>query len=436
MRNSVSVEQHLDRVLRWLPRTESETVSLAVACERTTAKDIRATFDLPPWDNSAMDGYAVRAEDTKGAVTDSPLKLTVKEEVRAGAAASVTLSPGEAAAITTGAPIPQGATAVVPIEDVLGFDPARPSAGAEAPDSICVTTPASRGRHIRRRGEDIQTSDIVLTAGTRLLAHHIGAAAAVGAAEVIVSARPRVAVIATGDELVEPGTALTHGKIPDSNSHLVANQVRAAGGDVVLRTRVSDDPDQLRRVLAETAEYTDAVVLTGGASVGAHDVSRLVLAPLSPAGGSPTAHHPSHHGPDVSFVQVQMQPGKPQGFGLLEDGRPAWILPGNPVSVLVSTALFVNPGIAAMQGRTNHRPVWRETSVATMWTSRPGRTQYIPVRLETSGGREFVRPAHDRGSGSHLAARLGLATGLVKVGAETVEVHPGDSVMFLDLSRP
>lgn len=441
---TITVEQHLQRVLRWLPITRTESVSLDEAVDRTTAKEITASLDLPPWDNAAMDGYAVRVADTVEATPDQPVTLRVIGSIGAGARAHRQLSSGEALAITTGAPVPETATSVVPIEDVVGFDPAQPTAGAKTPEHIQLTAPPADGKHIRRRAEDVYAGESVLAAGIRMSAHHVGAVAAAGVAEVPVKARPKVAVIATGEELVDPGSPLAHGQIPDSNSYLVAAQVRAAGGDVVLRTHVGDDPNELRRVLAETADHSDAVVLTGGASVGAHDVSRLVLAPDAPAGYSVDDERGDHrlHDAAVQFVRVQMQPGKPQGFGVLDDGRPVWVLPGNPVSALVSTVLFVCPGLAAMQGRVMTTPAWRAVTTATGWVPPGGRTQYLPVRsvgpddeLFPAGRSEgeVISPAHERGSGSHLAARLGLATGLVRIPAAVESVSAGDTVMYREL---
>lgn len=441
---TITVEEHLQRVLRWLPGTRTETVSLDEAAGRTTAETILAPLDLPPWDNSAMDGYAVRVADTLEASPGQPATLRVIGSISAGTSAPHHLSSGEAVAITTGAPVPETATAVVPIEDVLGFDPAQPTAGAKTPEHIQLTAPPVAGRHIRRRAEDVRTGDTVLAAGIRMSAHHVGAVAAVGVAEVPVRVRPKVAVIATGEELVDPGSRLAHGQIPDSNSYVVAAQVRAAGGEVVLRSHVGDEPDELRRLLSETADHSDAVILTGGASVGSHDVSRMVLAPDAPAGYSVDDDRSDHRLDDaaVQFVRVQMQPGKPQGFGVLDDGRPIWVLPGNPVSALVSTVLFVCPGISAMQGRVMRAPAWRAVTTATGWVPPRGRTQYLPVRSVTpendtgtamhSQG-EMVSPAHERGSGSHLAARLGLATGLVRIPAAVEKVSAGDTVLYREL---
>lgn len=245
-------------------------------------------------------------------------------------------------------------------------------------------------------------------------------------------------VVSTGSELVLPGEPVRRGQIPDSNSHLLAALVRAAGGEVVHRGQVPDDPEQARALLAETAAASDAVVITGGASVGAHDVARLVLAPgadggtpldRSPAPVDETA--PSGAGPAVRFDRVAVQPGKPQGFGLLPDGRPVWSLPGNPVSAWVSFVLFVEPGLWAMQGRARPVAHWQPVTTVEGWRSPPRREQVVPVRVVSAPGEALrIAQATERGSGSHLAGRMARATGLARVPAATTEVSAGDTVLY------
>lgn len=434
----VTVEAHQQRVLALVPVLPEEEAGLEAAAGRTLSRDAVAALDLPPWDNSAMDGYAVRAADTQAARGDRPVRLDVVAELPAGTDQDPRLQPGQAARIMTGAPMPTAADAVVPLEDTVGWDPAAPTAGSARPDHVWLEAPVRASRHVRPRGDDIRAGDRVAAAGEELTAHRLAAVAAAGTGRVAVRRRPRVVVVSTGSELVLPGEPVRRGQIPDSNSHLLAALVRAAGGEVVHRGQVPDDPEQARALLAGTAAASDAVVITGGASVGAHDVARLVLAPgadggtpldRSPAPVDETA--PSGPGPAVRFDRVAVQPGKPQGFGLLPDGRPVWSLPGNPVSAWVSFVLFVEPGLWAMQGRARPVAHWQPVTTAEGWRSPPRREQVVPVRVVSAPGEPVrIAQATERGSGSHLAGRMARATGLARVPAATTEVSAGDTVLY------
>lgn len=368
------------------------------------------------------------------------------------------MAPGQAARIMTGAPLPTDADAVVPLEDTVGWDPTAPTAGTARPDHVALSSPVTAGRHVRPRGDDVRTGHRVAVTGQELTPHRLSAVAAAGIAEVAVRSRPRVVVVSTGSELVAPGEPVRRGQIPDSNSQLLTALVRASGGEVVHRGQVSDDPAQLRDLLESTVATSDAVIVTGGASVGAHDVARLVLAPdavggvplegRSPGTGSPDAgyHTPgrarggtgSPSAPPteiddrvVRFDRVAVQPGKPQGFGLLPDGRPVWSLPGNPVSAWVSYLVFVEPGLLAMQGRAKPLADWQPVTADEGWRSPPRREQFVPVRVVSSPGEApRVAQATERGSGSHLAGRMARATGLARVPATTTEVSAGDTVLY------
>ncbi|MDI3330616.1 MAG: molybdopterin molybdotransferase MoeA [Micrococcus sp.] len=441
----VPVARHQERVLRVVPVLPEEPVPLQAAAGRTLARDAVAALDLPPWDNSAMDGYAVRSPDAASASTHSPVRLDVVAELPAGTDLDPPLAPGQAARIMTGAPMPTDADAVVPLEDTVGWDPAAPTAGTTQPDHVRLGSPVTAGRHVRPRGDDVRTGHRVAAAGQELTPHRLSAVAAAGIAEVTVRRRPRVVVVSTGSELVAPGEPVRRGQIPDSNSHLLAALVRAGGGDVVHRGQVSDDPDELRGLLESTAAISDAVIVTGGASVGAHDVARLVLAPDA-AGGVPLDRAaqagpaadagPATAAPDadesaVRFERVAVQPGKPQGFGLLADGRPVWSLPGNPVSAWVSYLVFVEPGLLAMQGRARPLADWQPVTTEDGWRSPPRREQFVPVRVVSAPGEPVrVAQATERGSGSHLAGRMAHATGLARVPADTTEVSAGDTVLY------
>lgn len=442
-----SVQEHRRRILGLVPLLAADEVPIEQAAGRTLAADAIAALDLPPWDNSAMDGYAVRSADTATATAAAPVRLSVLTELPAGTEADPALAPGQAAAIMTGAPLPSDADAVVPVEDTLGWDPAAPTAGSATPASVDLGRPVQAGRHIRRSGEDVRAGHVVATSGQPLAPQRLAALAAAGIPRVSVRRVPRVVVVATGSELVAPGQPVQRGQIPDSNSILLAALVQATGADVVHRARVSDDPAGLREVLAQTAENSDAVIVTGGASVGAHDVARLVLAPASSGGilldaaGGTVGQAPEHDAghtaaqdPAVRFERVSVQPGKPQGFGLLPDGRPVWSLPGNPVSAWVSYLVFVEAGLLGMQGRTTTAPTWYPATAVEAWRSPPRREQYVPGRVVSGPGEPLrVAQATERGSGSHLAGRLARATGLIRVSAETDEVSSGDSVLYRPL---
>lgn len=378
---------------------ESRSVLLGESLGLVLAEDVVARFAVPPFDNSAMDGFAIRTLD----VAHPPVTLRVTEDIAAGAFESHTISHGEAARIMTGAPLPEGADAVVPVEEtdaVLGPAP--------LPSSVEIRDRVSPGRHIRRRGEDVGEGNLVLTAGTRLNPAAVASAAAVGYGEVRVVRRPRVGVIATGAELELPGAALAPGQVPDSNSVLLLGLLTQFGADVVTRTS-SDNPSEFRAILDEVASGVDLIVTTGGVSVGAFDVVRQVI------------------GDDGDFGRVAMQPGKPQGMGRYR-GIPLLAFPGNPVSVFVSAWLFARPLIARLSG-AEYRHSWISARAGISWTSPTGRAQYLPAVFV-----EDVIPAHRLGSQSHAIGLLHLANVLARVGAETEEVRDGDKVevMFLN----
>jgi len=362
------------------------------------AQDVRSDEHLPRWDNSAMDGYAVRAADVTPGVT-----LRVVADLAAGSADEPRVEPGTAARIMTGAPLPLGADAVVPVEVTDG-----------GTVTVTITTPPAPGDHIRRAGEDAVPGDLVVSAGTALGPAHIAALASVGRPSALVHRRPRVAVVSTGDELVVPGTPLLRGQLPDSNSWLLAAAVREAGGVAVRLGPVGDDPEALHAMLLAIHDV-DLIVTSGGVSMGAYDVVKAALADE----------------PGVEFVQVAVQPGKPQGLGRLPDGTPIVTLPGNPVSSFASFEMFVRPALRRMAGHTDvERPTLTAIS-DDAWTTPPGRAQVMPVRFVSDGGHPHVVRATGRGSGSHLVARLALAEGLAVIPAPTESVAVGDRLRVL-----
>ncbi|QTX03866.1 gephyrin-like molybdotransferase Glp [Agromyces archimandritae] len=396
------VEAQQARVLAAVRVLGSESLPLGAAAGRTTAAEVRAAVPIPVFDNSAMDGYAVHAADLTAASAERPSLLPVVADLAAGTDLTPELPQGAAARIMTGAPLPPGADAIVPVEDTDG-----------GVDRVSIRRAPVRGAHIRRAAEDLAVGDSVLAAGVRLTPARLAAAAAAGHGSLEVRRRPRVAVVATGSELVAPGAPLRPGSIHDSNSTLLAGLVVGADAELVLAERVPDDDAALIAALARArAVGVDAIVLSGGASVGAYDVARSVLEPRG-----------------IAFRRIAMQPGKPQGFGVLE-GVPVFALPGNPVSVAVSFEVFVRPALRTMQGRAPFPPPVHALA-AVGWRTPPERRQYAPVALEYDGPTLLARPASAGGSGSHLAGSLALADGFAVVPAERSEVRPGDELAVM-----
>ncbi|HVX07566.1 gephyrin-like molybdotransferase Glp [Humibacter sp.] len=416
----LTVEQWQERVLASVGRTGDETVPLADAQARTVAVDVRTRHPVPLFDNSSMDGYAVRHSDVRGATPEHPVQLVVVADAPAGSGADPVLPAGAAVRVMTGAPVPSQADAVVPVEDTVEHhDAGRWVEPTDQVASVHVLAEPVPGRFIRRTGEDAESGTTVLHAGRVLTPAALASIAAAGWDAVRVSRRPRVVVVSTGSELVAPGTPPSRGMIPDSNTALLTALVQDAGGVVVDRALVSDDPARLLALLdALSPDQVDAVVLSGGVSAGAFDVVKAAL---------------TDHG-SVTFARLAMQPGKPQGFGRLASGIPAYCLPGNPVSSLVSFELFVRPALAAMLRRSVTRREVLEATAGAGWSSPAGRRQYIPVSVEHDGGAPVVRPSAAGGSGSHLVASLAAAEALAVVAEGVTEVRPGDRVGMLPLA--
>ncbi|PWD52540.1 molybdopterin molybdenumtransferase MoeA [Serinibacter arcticus] len=404
----VTVADQLARVLAAVVALPPHEVALADAYDRRLAADVRTLVPIPAWENSAMDGYAVRYDDVAHAGPDAPVTLRIVADLPAGSSLDPALAPGECARIMTGAVLPTDADAVVQLEHTDRTDPM-----AGVADTVTVLRTVERGQHLRGAGEDLGVDALVAAAGTTATGTVLSALSSAGHGSVRVHPAPRVTVISTGSELVAPGAPLRRGEIPDSNSLLLAGLVRRAGGEVLAVLRVPDEPAALEAAIAR-AGGSDVVVLTGGVSAGAYDPVKQVFA------GSD----------DVRFASVAMQPGKPQAFGRLPSGPLLFGLPGNPVSAWVSFHVFVLPALLALQGA----PVSELTvtpSRATAgadWGTPPGRTQYLPARMTLVNGSLVATPVASRGSKSHLVGSLAAANGYAIVPAEVDRVHAGEVV--------
>ncbi|MFF4547474.1 gephyrin-like molybdotransferase Glp [Streptomyces sp. NPDC001435] len=419
-----SVDEHLEDILATVRPLDPIELQLLDAQGCILVDDVTVPVSLPPFDNSSMDGYAVRVADIAGASEEFPAVLEVVGDVAAGAAHLARVGPGQAARIMTGAPLPPGAEAVVPVEwtdgglgegPVSGM-PARSLAPEGATGHVNVYRPAEARAHVRAVGSDVRAGDRALEAGTVLGPPQIALLAAIGRGTVRVRPRPRVVVVSTGSELVQPGEELGSGQIYDSNSFALTAAARDAGAIAYRVGAVVDDAETLRSTIEDQLIRADLLVTTGGVSVGAYDV---VKEALSHVGDEDEA------GGGVEFRKLAMQPGKPQGFGSIgPDHTPLLALPGNPVSSYVSFELFVRPAIRALMGLADlHRPTTRATLKADRALSSP------------KGRRQFVRATHTEGeatpvggAGSHLVAALAHADALIVVPEDVESVEPGTEV--------
>lgn len=397
------VSEHLAGILadaRPLPPT---TTALADAEGLVLAEDVAAEWSLPSFDNSSMDGYAVIAADVAGAHPDAPIVLPVTGDLAAGVMATERLQPGTAMRIMTGAPVPEGADAVVPVEWT--------DAGTQ---SVSIHRTPDMGAHVRRIGEDIAAGATVAESGTVITSRVIAILASVGRNAVLAHRRPRVCVISTGDELVEPGVRPGPGQLVDSNSYMLAAAVREAGAHAHRVGPVPDDEVVLAGILVDEAARCDLILTSGGVSMGAYDTVKAVLTSM---GG-------------VNFVKVAMQPGMPQGSGAVA-GTPIVTLPGNPVSSYVSFEVFVRPLIRLMLGfdATERRRVHAVCSRA--FTSPAHKTQFARVKLFARDGLLVAEPEGPQGS--HIIGGLSRADGLAIIPPERTEVAEGDELVVMDL---
>jgi len=427
-----SVEDHLAEILGTIRPLAPTELSLGDALGLVLAEDVAAASALPSFDNSAMDGYAVHAEDVAAATEENPVTLPVVAEVAAGDIGAYALSPGTSIRIMTGAMLPHGTEAIVPVEWTDGGS-AR----------VTIRAKADYGNAIRLAGGDAKAGEVLVTAGTRLRPMHIAVIAAAGRGAVLVRPRPRVVVLSTGSELAEPGAPIVPGRIWDSNSFMIAAAAREAGCLAYRQAIVRDHPDEVLPAIEDQLARADLMITTGGISMGGeHDVVKAALQRLG----------------TIAFRKVAMQPGMPQGFGTIavapqvpqekgrsrrdtfDDGEPVspagddervpiFTLPGNPVSAYVSFQVFARPAIGALQAYDGLGLEPIQAELTGPLRSPPGRRSFLRGVLDRSRG--LITPL--TGQGSHQVATLGKANALVVVPEWVVQMAEGDTAEVLVL---
>ena len=410
MSELITIDEARRRVLDAVTRLGDEPVPLSDALGRVLAEDVTSGIPVPPFDSSAMDGFAV--------VAGPAAERDLVGEARAGHPFAGPVVGGSAVRISTGAVVPEGADAVIPVErttavkaagsgDVGALDP--DIGGKVQPERILVPD-TEPGQNIRRAGEDIPFNAVVLRTGAQLGPAELGVAASVGRAELRCARRPRVAVLVTGDELTEPGAALAPGAIYSSNAYSLGAQIQRSGAVLIARTRVLDDPDDTRARLDQALEGADVVIVSGGVSVGPHDHVKQALIEL---------------GVEERFWGVRLRPGKPTWFGVMGKTL-AFGLPGNPVSAMVTFQLFVRPALAALQsGRSEPRRAIARLNQAL--PRNPQREQAIRVRLVQSDDGLTAEPTKDA-QGSHVLTSMLEADGLALIAAGDGEAAAGERV--------
>ena len=400
----ITVEKALETILAQIRVLGSERIDILGSRGRVLAEDIVSGLDVPPHDNSSMDGYAVRHTDIADAVADQPVQLKITGDLPAGYISREILQPGQALRIMTGAPVPQGADTVIMQENTTAQG-----------STVAILQGEKAGANIRRAGEDIKKGALLFPAGTVVRPAHIGIMASIKRAMVSVYQRPRVAILSTGDELVDIDGKLGPGKIVSSNSYSLMSLVAEAGGTPIMLGIARDTKDALRARLLEGL-HADIIISSGGVSVGDYDYVKDVLQEL---------------GADMKFWKVLMRPGQPLAFGVIGD-KPAFGLPGNPVSAMVSFEQFVRPAMRKMSGHTKlfRRPI--EAVAQQDVPGRPGRKFFVRCRLTQKDGQWFASTTGEQGSG--ILMSMAEASGLMAIPADVSGVSAGDrvSVQVLD----
>ncbi|MFH1037737.1 MAG: gephyrin-like molybdotransferase Glp [PVC group bacterium] len=401
----ISIEKALSIILDRIRPLESTSLVLSDCPGRVLAENISARENIPPFANSAMDGYAVRAADTRGASPENPVTLAVLEDLPAGQVSPTTVETGRAIRIMTGAPLPAGADAVVMVEDT------REGTGVEIMKAV------TEGENVREVGESVQKGDIVLTVGTVLRPQEIGMLAALGYPRAAVIPPPRVTIISTGDELQNIEEDLLPGKIRDCNRYSLAAAVRQYGGIPATLGIAPDRKEDLKKILS-VALTTDLVLTSGGVSVGKYDLVREALREM---------------GGELLIRQVAMKPGKPLTFTAVK-GVPVFSLPGNPVSVLISFLQFVRPALLKMQGKKKLRQPEVEAVLLEDCDERTERTHLVRVSVSREGEGYSVRPTGPQGSG--ILRSLVIADGLMVIPPNAGPLRKGAMVRVILTDEP
>jgi molybdopterin molybdotransferase len=401
----LSVDEYRNRVLDGSQVLAPIELPLSSVHGCVLATDVAAPWPLPSFDNSSMDGYAVIAADVADARAEAPVALVVIDDVPAGFRSTEVVEPGRAVRIMTGAPMPEGADAVVPVESTDG-----------GTDTVCVTAPVERGSYVRHAGEDVTAGEVVLTRGTLIGSRQVALLAAVGCGLVFVHPRPRVAVISTGSELIEPGLPLRTGLISDSNSYMLVAAAQEAGADAYRVGPIVDDEGAFLDAVEDQLHRCDLILTSGGVSMGAYDTVKAVLSQLG----------------TVEFMKVAMNPGMPQGHGFIGDEHvPILTLPGNPVSSYVSFENFVRPVLRKMRGLPDLlRP--EVTAICGEEVMSPfGKRQFARARFAAKG---VVFPTGN-GQGSHVLGGLASADAIIVIPEHVTRIRAGEQVLVLDLRQ-
>ena len=397
----ITVEEHFSRIVGTVRRLPSIGLNLLDAQGCVLAQDVTSEVALPGFTNSAMDGYAVHAADVAAATERTPVRLPVVHDIAAGNTQALSLAPGQTMRIMTGAPMPHGADAVIPVER---------TDGGLANVTVLASVPV--GHSVRHAGEDVGAGDLVMRAGTRLGPRQIALIAAVGVGQVQVTPKPRVVVISTGDELIEAGTRPGFGQVVDSNGLMLTAAVRALDCIPFRVGCVRDDARTFLSTIESQLLRADAVITTGGVSMGAYDTVKEVLSRVG----------------TMRFDKVAMQPGMPQGFGVLgEDEVPVFTLPGNPVSAMVSFEVFVAPALRLMAGRARHETALVKAVASDDWNAPAGKIQFARVVLSHNGSGYTAAIAGMQGS--HALGSMAGANALAVIPAGVTSIRAGDQVL-------
>lgn len=420
----IGVSEALERVLELSRPMPTQTAGLGQATGRYLADSVRARYASPPFDTSAMDGFAVRAGDLAGAAESSPVRMPLAGEILAGQMASGPLPPGKVMGINTGAPMPAGADAVVPVEQTrnAGGEDATGTKGAGG-GSVDILRAPEAGQHIRRAGEDYREGDTLLGPGRRIDSRATGLLASLGYAEVPVVRKPRVAVMSSGSELVQPGNPLEPGQIYNSNLYALADLLAGFGAEVHPLGVIPDTPEETRAALERGFGY-DLLVTTGGVSMGTRDLIRPTLIEL---------------GAEEVFWKVRQRPGKPMFFARKADTL-CFGLPGNPVSVMITAIVYLRPAILKMLGADRIELPWQAATAGADFAKKKGltffaRADVVPGETPAKNGSQIppiVIPSP--GQGSHQLRSFAMAGGIVRLPEQSESIRAGVTVEFADLS--